>query len=146
MQNIEVGALQGRSLESANLKQRFSTRRVPYVLEDTPMLARQRLRESNARSYPRRIPISLRRARGIYVEDTEGRVFIDCLAAAGTLALGHNHPVVTEAIQLALRSELPMQTLDLTTPMKDEFVSELFSVLLAEWASQVKFQFCGPIV
>jgi diaminobutyrate-2-oxoglutarate transaminase len=144
MQNIEIGALQGRSLESANLKQRFSTRRVPYVLEDTPMLARQRLRESNARSYPRRIPISLRRARGIYVEDTEGRVFIDCLAAAGTLALGHNHPVVTEAVRHALESELPFQTLDIMTPVKDEFVTQLFSMLPESWARHARIQFCGP--
>jgi len=49
-----------------------------------PLLERQRTRESNARSYPRRIPLALARGQGIYVEDTEGRVFIDCLAGAGT--------------------------------------------------------------
>jgi diaminobutyrate-2-oxoglutarate transaminase len=126
------------------LKDRHASRDKLYSFGDNPMLSRQRERESNARSYPRRLPIALKRARGIYVEDTEGRVFIDCLAAAGTLVLGHNHPVVVEAIQLALRSELPMQTLDLMTPMKDEFVSELFSMLPAQWASQAKIQFCGP--
>jgi diaminobutyrate-2-oxoglutarate transaminase len=115
-----------------------------YVFEDNDLLMRQRDQESNARSYPRRIPIALKRAKGIYVEDVEGRVFIDCLSAAGTLALGHNHPVVVEAIERALKSELPMQTLDLTTPTKDEFVQELFALLPAAWRRNAKIQFCGP--
>jgi diaminobutyrate-2-oxoglutarate transaminase len=115
-----------------------------YTFADSDILSRQRERESNARSYPRRLPIALKRAKGIYVEDVEGRIFIDCLAAAGTLVLGHNHPVVIEAIQRALRSELPMQTLDLMTPTKDEFVSELWGALPEPWSRQVKVQFCGP--
>jgi diaminobutyrate-2-oxoglutarate transaminase len=116
----------------------------PYTFGDDPLLSRQRERESNARSYPRRLPIALERAKGIYVEDTEGRTYIDCLAAAGTLVLGHNHPVVVEAIERALRSELPMQTLDLMTPVKDEFVTELFGVLPEAWAQNARIQFCGP--
>ncbi|MDQ3201847.1 MAG: aminotransferase class III-fold pyridoxal phosphate-dependent enzyme, partial [Pseudomonadota bacterium] len=68
-----------------------------YHFTESPLLARQNRQESNARSYPRRIPLALKRAKGIYVEDVEGRTFIDCLAGAGTLALGHNHPVVIEA-------------------------------------------------
>jgi diaminobutyrate-2-oxoglutarate transaminase len=93
-----------------------------YQFNESPLLARQNRQESNARSYPRRIPLALKRARGIYVEDVEGRTFIDCLAGAGTLALGHNHPVVIEAIQQVLTDELPLHTLDLTTPVKDRFV------------------------
>src|SRR5688572_3063436 len=115
-----------------------------YALHDNALLIRQSKRESNARSYPRRIPLALKRGRGIYVEDVDGRVFIDCLAAAGTLVLGHNHPVVVEALERALRSELPMQTLDLTTPAKDAFVEELFGLLPANFASRAKIQFCGP--
>jgi diaminobutyrate-2-oxoglutarate transaminase len=115
-----------------------------YSFADNSLLIRQAKRESNARSYPRRIPLALKRGRGIYVEDVDGRVFIDCLAAAGTLVLGHNHPVVVEALERALRSELPMQTLDLTTPVKDAFVEELFSLLPAKLASRGRIQFCGP--
>lgn len=115
-----------------------------YQFEESPLLARQKQQESNARSYPRRIPLALKRARGIYVEDVEGRQFIDCLAGAGTLALGHNHPVVIEAIQQVLADELPLHTLDLTTPVKDQFVQDLFGLLPAEFAQQTKIQFCGP--
>lgn len=107
-------------------------------------LDRQSSRESNARSYPRRIPIAIRKAMGIQVTDVEGKIYYDCLAEAGTLALGHNHPVVREAIEKTLRSEYPLHTLDLTTPIKDKFVEELYSVLPHSFAQKAKIQFCGP--
>lgn len=116
----------------------------PYVISRNILLERQEARESNARSYPRRIPLALKRAQGIYVEDIEGRVFIDCLAGAGTLALGHNHPVVVDAIQQVLKDGLPLHTLDLTTPVKDRFMQDLFDALPAEFARHAKVQFCGP--
>ncbi|MDQ1831836.1 diaminobutyrate--2-oxoglutarate transaminase [Massilia scottii] len=115
-----------------------------YCLDSTPVLDRQSRQESNARSYPRRIPLVLERASGIYVQDSRGQVFIDCLAGAGTLALGHNHPVVLEAIHAAMSSNLPMHTLDLTTPVKDAFVQEIFASLPPAFAKQARIQFCGP--
>jgi len=136
--------LRSIDIQPGSLENRHRAQREPYSFAETELLARQKRRESNARSYPRRIPLALKRGKGIYVEDVEGRVFIDCLAAAGTLVLGHNHPVVVEAIETALRNELPMQTLDLMTPVKDEFMHELFELLPADWARHAKIQFCGP--
>lgn len=107
-------------------------------------LERQAAQESNARSYPRRLPLALRRGQGIYLEDTDGRRYIDCLAGAGALALGHYHPVVVDAIRQAMDSGLPFQTLDLTTPAKDAFVQELFASLPPSFAAQARIQFCGP--
>ena len=78
------------------------------------------------------------------VFDVEGREYFDCLAGAGALALGHNHPVVTEAIRNALDAEVPFQTLDLPTPLKDRFIDELFATLPADFAAEAKIQFCGP--
>ncbi|MGZ0706141.1 diaminobutyrate--2-oxoglutarate transaminase [Pseudomonas piscis] len=115
-----------------------------YQFDESPLLARQNRQESNARSYPRRIPLALKRASGIHVEDVEGRRFIDCLAGAGTLALGHNHPVVIAAIQQVLADELPLLTLDLTTPVKDQFVQDLFGLLPEALAAEARIQFCGP--
>ncbi len=107
-------------------------------------LERQNTTESNARSYPRRISIAIREAKGIHVTDADGNVYYDCLAGAGTLALGHNHPVVLEAIRHTLDQNLPLHTLDLTTPVKDAFVEELFASLPPEFAKNAKIQFCGP--
>ncbi len=107
-------------------------------------LARQAASESNARSYPRKLPLALVSAQGMEVRDADGRTYLDCLSNAGTLALGHNHPAVVEALQWHLASGLPMQTLDLTTPVKDQFVEELMATLPPEFARHARIQFCGP--
>ncbi len=77
--------------------------------------------ESNVRSYPRKLPLAIAKALGCWVTDVEGTEYLDCLAGAGTLALGHNHPAVVQSIQDTLASGLPLHTLDLTTPLKDAF-------------------------
>jgi diaminobutyrate-2-oxoglutarate transaminase len=108
-----------------------------------PVLVRQRQRESAARTYPRRIPLNLVSGRGVIVRDRRGDEYLDCLAGAGTLALGHNHPVVIAAIQRALDDEVPLTTLDIATPTKDAFVEELFAALPSSLADGC-IQFCGP--
>ncbi|KGP72095.1 2,4-diaminobutyrate 4-aminotransferase [Pontibacillus yanchengensis Y32] len=117
---------------------------VRIKMNNTTYLDTQNQRESNARSYPRRIPIAIDKAEGIYVTDVEGNTYYDCLAGAGTLALGHNHPVVIEAIEEIVHNKRPLHTLDITTPMKEEFVSEIFDSLPEEFAKRAKIQFCGP--
>ena len=114
------------------------------VLATNSYLQRQEQRESNARSYPRRLPFALKRGQGIFVEDTEQQIFIDCLAAAGTLALGHSHPDVTTALIEAVQSEVPMQTLDLMTPIKDEFMTQLLGLLPGNMADNARIQMCSP--
>ena len=113
-------------------------------LDGNDYLRRQSERESNARSYPRRIPLALDQGRGVYLRDTQGQLFIDCLAGAGTLALGHNHPAVLAALRGTLESGLPLHTLDLTTPVKDRFVDDLFACLPDSFAARARIQFCGP--
>nr|MDT0666164.1 aminotransferase class III-fold pyridoxal phosphate-dependent enzyme [Micromonospora sp. DSM 115978] len=93
------------------------------------ILARQRQRESSARTYARSLPIVPVRAQGTTVVGADGRHYLDCLAGAGSLALGHNHPVVVEAIQTVLASGAPLHTLDLATPIKDAFSEELLATL-----------------
>lgn len=107
-------------------------------------LDRQARTESNARTYPRRLPLAIRRAQGLYVTDMDGKVYMDCLCGAGTLALGHNHPVVIEAIREHLDQGYPLHTLDLTTPVKDAFVEALFATLPPEFAANARIQFCSP--
>src|SRR5690606_29782099 len=74
----------------------------------------------------------------------DGRTYLDCLAGAGALALGHNHPVVVEAIRGVLDSGAPLSTLDLATPIKDRFVETLFELLPAKLARHGRVHFCGP--
>ncbi|QGZ38143.1 diaminobutyrate--2-oxoglutarate transaminase [Pseudoduganella flava] len=108
------------------------------------LLESQAARESNARSYPRRLPLAIRSAEGIHVTDMDGKTYYDCLAGAGTLALGHNHPAVIDAIRAALDAKLPLHTLDITTPVKEAFVDELFASLPAEFADDARIHFCAP--
>lgn len=102
------------------------------------------LRESGARSYHRRFPMTLVRANGVWVHDSDGRQYIDCLAGAGALALGHNHPAVVEALDAAMKRSIPSQVLDMSTPERDAFIDELFTCLPESFASDSKIQFCGP--
>ncbi|MEU9113422.1 diaminobutyrate--2-oxoglutarate transaminase family protein [Streptomyces sp. NPDC048483] len=108
------------------------------------ILRRQSLRESAARTYARSLPIVPVRARGLTIEGADGRRYLDCLSGAGTLALGHNHPVVLEAIRTVLDSGAPLHILDLATPVKDAFTTELFATLPRELAETARIQFCGP--
>lgn len=104
-------------------------------------LTRQDQMESNVRSYPRKLPLAIAKAHGCWVTDVEGNEYLDCLAGAGTLALGHNHPAVIQAIKDVLDSGLPLHTLDITTPLKDAFTAELLSFFPKD---QYCLQFCGP--
>ncbi|CAM5604352.1 diaminobutyrate--2-oxoglutarate aminotransferase [Streptomyces avidinii] len=108
------------------------------------ILRRQAQRESAARTYARSLPIVPVRARGLTIEGADGRRYLDCLSGAGTLALGHNHPVVLEAIRGVLDSGAPLHVLDLATPVKDAFTTELFANLPPALATDARIQFCGP--
>ncbi|MBX8559390.1 diaminobutyrate--2-oxoglutarate transaminase [Pseudomonas cichorii] len=137
-------SVQPRQTSSATFTLEQFRQQAPRQLNTNEYLQRQAARESNARSYPRRIPLALQEAHGLYVRDTQGQLFMDCLAGAGTLALGHNHPVAIEAMRQTLDSGLPLHTLDLTTPVKDRFVEDLFAALPENFARHARIQFCGP--
>ena len=130
-----------------------ATHRRPPALEevvlvahaDEQILARQRHRESAARTYARWLDIVPVRAEGSTVIAADGRRYLDCLSGAGTLALGHNHPEVLAAMRATLDSLAPLHILDVATPEKDRFVSELFGTLPPDFlARDPLIQFCGP--
>jgi diaminobutyrate-2-oxoglutarate transaminase len=106
------------------------------------LLRRQEARESNARSYPRRLPVALERGMGAYVEDVDGNVFLDFLAGAGVLALGHSHPEVVAAVQEQLGKLV--HGLDLPTPAKDQFTEAHLALLPESMRATTKVHFCGP--
>ncbi|WP_018681482.1 aspartate aminotransferase family protein [Actinokineospora enzanensis] len=105
-------------------------------------LARQEQTESNARSYPRGLPIAIERGQGSFVRDVDGNVFIDFLAGAGVLSLGHNHP---ELVQVMV-DQLGVLThgLDFPTPAKEAFVETQLAMLPQGMRARTKLHFCGP--
>ncbi|CAH0533136.1 Acetylornithine/succinyldiaminopimelate aminotransferase [Vibrio stylophorae] len=115
-----------------------------YDLTPDELLLSQEHYESEVRSYPRRLPLAIAKAHGVIVEDSKGQQYIDCLAGAGTLALGYNHPEINQAIADHLAQGLPLQTLDLTTPAKDRFIKAVMAFLPSEFAKRARIQFCGP--
>jgi len=108
-----------------------------------PLLRRIEERESSARTYSRRLPIALASGSGCTLRDRAGREYLDCLAGAGSLPLGHDHPVIVGAIRRALDAQVPLATLDMATPLRDEFTEALFDVLPAGLRDG-RIQFCGP--
>ncbi|EMI7260186.1 MULTISPECIES: pyridoxal phosphate-dependent class III aminotransferase [Vibrio] len=115
-----------------------------YDLTPDQVLIDQAEHESEVRSYPRRLPIAIKKAFGCLVEDTRGQIFLDCLAGAGTLALGYNHPEINQALKEQLDSGLPYQTLDIATSAKTTFIQSVKSFLPQELSENSVIQFCGP--
>ncbi|CAE6895295.1 COG0160 4-aminobutyrate aminotransferase and related aminotransferases [Vibrio sp. B1FLJ16] len=115
-----------------------------YDLTPDQVLLDQAQHESEVRSYPRRLPIAIKQAFGCLVEDTRGQIFLDCLAGAGTLALGYNHPEINQALKDQLDSGLPYQTLDIATSAKTNFIQSVKSFLPQELGDNCVIQFCGP--
>jgi len=101
-------------------------------------------RESSARTYASTFATVFESGAGIRMRDQSGREIIDCLACAGALPLGHNHPEVRDALLRFIDSGHVQQVLDLTTPAKCELVDELFGLLPPAWADRAKIQFCSP--
>ncbi|MGP1587685.1 MAG: diaminobutyrate--2-oxoglutarate transaminase family protein [Treponemataceae bacterium] len=107
-------------------------------------IERQNETESNARTYPRKFPFALKSAKGSWLTDVEGKKYLDFLCGAGTLALGHNDSEINSAFTEMINSDFPLHTLDLITPVKDNFVQTLFSLLPEELKNNAKIQFCSP--
>ncbi|AUI86368.1 aminotransferase class III [Vibrio azureus] len=115
-----------------------------YDLTADQVMIDQAEHESAVRSYPRRLPIAIAQAYGCIVEDTRGQLFLDCLAGAGTLALGYNHPEINQALKEQLDSGLPYQTLDIATAAKTHFIHTVKNFLPPELGDDCVIQFCGP--
>lgn len=110
--------------------------------ESAKLLGRQRDLESGAVSYPRRLPIAMRSAKGSYIEDLDGNVFVDFLTGAGVLPLGHSHPEVVGAATVQM--EHLCHGLDFPTEVKDGFMRAQLSMLPDGMRDEMKVHFCGP--
>jgi diaminobutyrate-2-oxoglutarate transaminase len=102
-------------------------------------LAFQRLTEGGAVSYPRGMPMALRRGRGATVEDVDGNIYIDFFAGAGVLNVGHSNPEVIAAAKAQV-DELT-HALDIPSLPRRALVERLRAVLPSELS---RLQFGGP--
>lgn len=107
-------------------------------------LIRQYDIESNARTYSRFVINKITSGAGTTLSDEEGNVYIDCLAGAGTLALGHNHPAVITELKQFLDSGQILHGLDFITPVKRKFSEMIISLFPAKWRDELKMHYCGP--
>lgn len=100
--------------------------------------------ESNARTYARTFSKVFERGAGARMWDTDGVGYLDFLACAGSLPLGHNPPAVTDKVVNFVTSGHVLQALDMTTKPKYEFVRTLLDCLPEEFRVTARLQFCGP--
>lgn len=82
---------------------RLSFPRAPFIKAPPPgprsrkLLDFQSAFEGSAVSYPRGMPMAVRRGRGATVEDMDGNIYIDFFGGAGVLNVGHANPEVVRA-------------------------------------------------
>ena len=107
--------------------------------ESEKFLGFQRAHEGSAVSYPRGLPMALRRGRGATVEDVDGNVYIDFFAGAGVMNVGHSNPEVVAAAKAQL--EELTHTLDIPSPPRRALVERLSGVLPPELS---RLLFGGP--
>jgi diaminobutyrate-2-oxoglutarate transaminase len=105
------------------------------------LLSEQQRVEGNIVTYPRKMPIALKRAKGAIIEDVDGNRFIDFFSGCGVLNVGHSNPYVLEAVRK--QQEELVHCLDFPTENKMGFIRKI-RALLGEEGSTFKVSFCGP--
>ena len=110
----------------------------------TPLAVFERY-ESNVRSYCRSFPVVFERAAGHHLWDATGRRYVDLLCGAGSLNYGHNPPAIVERVMAYLASGGPVQSLDLHTVAKAEFLERFTGLVLGpRGMGDYVVQFPGP--
>lgn len=120
---------------------RIITPSVPGPRSQEILAAQQQL-EGSIVSYPRNMPIAIRRAKGACVEDVDGNLFLDFFGGAGVLNVGHCNPYVLEYVRKQ-QDEL-IHVLDFPTENRLQLVHKILNRLPPERRDDYKISFCGP--
>ncbi|SKA35768.1 diaminobutyrate aminotransferase apoenzyme [Chitinophaga eiseniae] len=105
------------------------------------LIARQQALESSIVSYPKGLPIALKRAKGAIVEDVDGNRFIDFFSMAGVLNVGHVNPYVLEYVKK--QQEELVHALDFPTENKLDLIEKILREIPEPARAQFKVAFCA---
>lgn len=100
--------------------------------------------ESSVRTYCRAFPTVFRRSSGVWLEDADGRRYLDFFAGAGALNYGHNHPVLKQALLDYLVGDGVTHSLDMATEAKIRFLEAFDRRVLRPRDLSYKVMFPGP--
>lgn len=106
------------------------------------LLQRQAELESNARSYPRSVPIAIDEGLGATMKDADGNTFVDFFGGAGVLNVGHGNPEVMAAA--ADQQRKLVHALDFPTATKLDLMQKLKRLLPGRLRETARFHFGGP--
>ena len=100
--------------------------------------------ESNVRSYCRKWPVVMKKAKGSIYTDVEGNEYIDFFNGAGALNYGHNPDYIKEKIIKYLMDDGITHSLDMYALAKEEFISYFEENILKPRNLDYKIMFPGP--
>ena len=100
--------------------------------------------ESQVRIYCRQWPVVFSTARGSRIRDEHGIEYIDFFAGAGSLNYGHNNPHLKQALLRYLQEDSIVQSLDMHTTSKRDFLQAFHQTILAPRGLDMRIQFSGP--
>jgi diaminobutyrate-2-oxoglutarate transaminase len=100
--------------------------------------------ESQVRIYCRQWPTVFSTARGSRIRDEYGMEYIDFFAGAGSLNYGHNNPHLKQALLRYLQEDAIVQSLDMHTTSKRDFLQAFHQKILAPRGLDMRVQFSGP--
>ncbi len=106
------------------------------------LLEIQRNIEGSVVSYPRNMPIAIKRAKGSIIEDVDGNQFIDFFGGCGVLNVGHGNEYVLEYVK-AQQTEL-IHALDFPTENKLALIQKIKDNLPEAIRDDYKVSFGGP--
>lgn len=102
----------------------------------------QKENEGSIVSYPRKMPIAIKRAKGAIIEDVDGNQFIDFFAGCGVLNVGHSNEEVLTHVKKQMDEVI--HVLDFPTETKMKVIQKIKNHLPAKIRNDFKVSFGGP--
>lgn len=101
-------------------------------------------KESGVRSYCRKYTTVFTKALNSELFDETGKRYIDFFAVAGSMNYGHNNPAIKKAIIEYLSEDNVINSLDMYTSAKAEFLTTFNEMILKPRNFNYKIMCCGP--